>query len=125
MNMPELPDIAAYISAPEPRIVAQPIKQVRLASAFLLRSVQPPVTSLEGRIVRDLRRIGKRIALSLEGAEECSHMGKPDFRVGGTSGCPRPTKKCWPVPYARPGNWGSRRTKSRARSTVPQLSESG
>jgi formamidopyrimidine-DNA glycosylase len=65
--MPELPDIAAYISALEPRIVAQPIELVRLASAFLLRTVQPPVTSVEGRIVRDLRRIGKRIAIGVEG----------------------------------------------------------
>ncbi len=65
--MPELPDIAAYISALEPRIVGQPIERVRLASAFLLRTVQPPVTSVEGRIVRELRRIGKRIAIGVEG----------------------------------------------------------
>jgi formamidopyrimidine-DNA glycosylase len=65
--MPELPDIAAYISALEPRIVAQPIERVRLASAFLLRTVQPPVTSVEGRIVREVRRIGKRIAIGVEG----------------------------------------------------------
>jgi formamidopyrimidine-DNA glycosylase len=65
--MPELPDIAAYISALEPRIVGQPIERVRLASAFLLRTVQPPVTSAEGRIVRELRRIGKRIAIGMEG----------------------------------------------------------
>lgn len=51
--MPELPDIAAYISALEPRIVAQPIERVRLASAFLLRTVQPPVTNVKGRTVRD------------------------------------------------------------------------
>jgi formamidopyrimidine-DNA glycosylase len=65
--MPELPDIAAYISALEPRIAAQPIERVRLASAFLLRTVQPPVTSVEGRIVREVRRIGKRIAIGVEG----------------------------------------------------------
>ncbi len=65
--MPELPDIAAYISALEPRIVGQPIERVRLASAFLLRTVQPPLTSVEGRIVRELRRIGKRIAIGVEG----------------------------------------------------------
>ena len=67
VSMPELPDIAAYISALEPRIVGQPIERVRLASAFLLRTVQPPIASVEGRIVRELRRIGKRIAIGVEG----------------------------------------------------------
>jgi formamidopyrimidine-DNA glycosylase len=65
--MPELPDIAAYISALQPRIVAQPIERVRLASAFLLRTVEPPLSSVEGRIVREVRRIGKRIAIGVEG----------------------------------------------------------
>jgi formamidopyrimidine-DNA glycosylase len=65
--MPELPDIAAYISALEPRIVAQPIQHIRLASPFLLRTVQPPLADAEGRVVRQLRRIGKRIAMELEG----------------------------------------------------------
>jgi len=65
--MPELPDIAAYITALEPRIVAQPLDRVRLASPFLLRTAQPPITSVEGRVVRELRRIGKRIAIGVEG----------------------------------------------------------
>ena len=65
--MPELPDIAAYISALEPRIVGQPLEQVRLASPFLLRTVQPPVAAVEGKMVRELRRIGKRIAIGIEG----------------------------------------------------------
>ena len=65
--MPELPDIAAYISALEPRVVGQPIEHVRLASPFLLRTVQPPITDVEGRLVRELRRIGKRIAIGVEG----------------------------------------------------------
>jgi formamidopyrimidine-DNA glycosylase len=65
--MPELPDIAAYISALVPRIVAQPIERVRLASPFLLRTAQPPIASVEGRVVRELRRIGKRIAIGVEG----------------------------------------------------------
>jgi formamidopyrimidine-DNA glycosylase len=64
--MPELPDIAAYISALEPRIVGQPLERVRLASAFLLRTVQPPLASVEGRSVRELRRVGKRIAIGVE-----------------------------------------------------------
>ncbi len=65
--MPELPDIAAYITALEPRIVGQQIEHVRLASPFLLRTAQPPITDVEGRIVRELRRIGKRIAIGVEG----------------------------------------------------------
>jgi len=65
--MPELPDIAAYVTALEARIVAQPVERIRLASAFLLRTVQPPLNSVEGCIVRELRRIGKRIAIGVEG----------------------------------------------------------
>jgi formamidopyrimidine-DNA glycosylase len=65
--MPELPDITAYIAALEPRIVGQPLDHVRIASAFLLRTVQPPIGSVEGRVVRELRRVGKRIAIGLDG----------------------------------------------------------
>ena len=65
--MPELPDITAYIEALEARIVAQPLQKVRLASPFLLRTVDPPPDQAEGRMVRKLRRIGKRVAVGLEG----------------------------------------------------------
>lgn len=65
IGMPELPDIAAYISALEPRVVGQPLEKIRLASPFLLRTVQPPLASAEGRVVENLRRIGKRIAFGL------------------------------------------------------------
>jgi formamidopyrimidine-DNA glycosylase len=65
--MPELPDIVAYITALESRIVGQPLERVRLANVFLLRTVQPPITNLEGRTVRELRRIGKRIAIGVDG----------------------------------------------------------
>ena len=68
--MPELPDIAAYISALESRIVGQTLQRIRLASPFLLRSVQPPLASVEGRTVKELRRIGKRIAIGLDGEDE-------------------------------------------------------
>ena len=64
--MPELPDISAYISALQPRIVGEPVLQVRLASPFLLRTVEPPLSSVEGKRVRELRRIGKRIAIGVE-----------------------------------------------------------
>ena len=65
--MPELPDIAAYIAALEPRIAGRPLERVRLASPFLLRSIQPPLADANGRTVRELRRIGKRIAIGLDG----------------------------------------------------------
>jgi len=64
--MPELPDIAAYISALQTRIVGQPLEHVRIASAFLLRTAQPPVSAAEGHVVRELRRIGKRIAFGFD-----------------------------------------------------------
>ena len=64
--MPELPDIAAYVTALEPRILGEPLKQVRLASPFLLRTVDPPVDAAEGQIVRELGRVGKRIAFGLD-----------------------------------------------------------
>ena len=64
--MPELPDIAAYITALESRIIGQRLERVRLGSPFLLRSVQPPLSNAEGRNVQRLRRLGKRIAIGLE-----------------------------------------------------------
>lgn len=64
--MPELPDIAAYITALESRAVGQPIERLRLASPFLLRTADPPIGAVEGRTVRELRRIGKRIAFGLD-----------------------------------------------------------
>jgi formamidopyrimidine-DNA glycosylase len=65
--MPELPDIAAYITALEARVLGQTLERVRLASVFLLRTVDPPLASVEGRTVTALRRIGKRIAIGVEG----------------------------------------------------------
>jgi len=66
--VPELPDISAYITALDARIVSQPLQQVRLGSVFLLRTVDPPLTAVNGRTVRELRRVGKRIAIGLESA---------------------------------------------------------
>jgi formamidopyrimidine-DNA glycosylase len=65
--MPELPDVVTYIGALEPRIVGQPLERVRLANPFLLRTADPPIASVEGRVVRELRRVGKRIAIGLDG----------------------------------------------------------
>ena len=65
--MPELPDISAYLLALDARIRGQRMQGVRLASPFLLRTADPPLSLAQGRIVLDLRRIGKRIAMGLEG----------------------------------------------------------
>lgn len=65
--MPELPDISAYLTALEPRVMGKKLERVRLGSPFLLRSVQPPLASVEAKTVERLRRIGKRIALGVEG----------------------------------------------------------
>jgi formamidopyrimidine-DNA glycosylase len=66
-DVPELPDISAYITALESRIVGQPLERIRLASPFLLRTVEPKLASAEGRTVKKLRRIGKRIAIGMNG----------------------------------------------------------
>lgn len=65
--MPELPDIAAYLHALNARISGQPLEHVRIGSIFLLRTAEPPIEMAEGRVVRELRRIGKRIAIGLDG----------------------------------------------------------
>jgi len=65
--MPELPDITAYLAALEPRILGQTLERVRLQSVFVLRTADPPLAEAEGKIVRELRRIGKRIAVGVDG----------------------------------------------------------
>src|SRR6266851_4724408 len=64
--MPELPDVVVYIEALEQRILGQTIERIRLASPFLLRTISPALVEVEGRTVREVRRIGKRIAIGLE-----------------------------------------------------------
>ncbi len=64
--MPELPDIEAYLFALRARIVGQRLVRMRLESIFFLRSVQPSLSDLEGQRVRELRRLGKRIAIGFE-----------------------------------------------------------
>lgn len=64
--MPELPDIVVYIEALEQRILKQKLECVRLASPFLLRTIEPPLSAVEGQVVRQLRRAGKRIAIGFE-----------------------------------------------------------
>jgi formamidopyrimidine-DNA glycosylase len=64
--VPELPDIAAYITALEPLVVGRPLERVSIAKPFVLRTAQPPISDVEGASVRELRRIGKRIAIGLD-----------------------------------------------------------
>jgi len=64
--VPELPDIVVYIEALDRRIRGQRLEQVRLASPFLLRSVEPPLRAAAGKRVCELRRLGKRIAIGLD-----------------------------------------------------------
>lgn len=65
--MPELPDITVYIEAMERRILGQPLERIRIHTPFLLRSTQPPPSVAENQKVIALRRIGKRIAIGVEG----------------------------------------------------------
>src|SRR6188768_2508698 len=65
--MPELPDIQLYLHALGPRIIGHKLERVRLAAPFLLRSVEPPLSAVEGRTVIGVERLGKRIVLALDG----------------------------------------------------------
>src|SRR5688572_4895556 len=66
-GVPELPDILLYLHALRPRTVGRQVTGVRLASPFLVRSVEPPLAAIEGRQIVDLHRLGKRIAIEAEG----------------------------------------------------------
>lgn len=63
--MPELPDITVYLEALGPRVLGKPLEKLRLASPFLLRTAVPPIADVQGRIVRELRRLGKRIVFGV------------------------------------------------------------
>jgi formamidopyrimidine-DNA glycosylase len=95
--MPELPDITVYLDALERRILGQRLERVRIVSPFLLRTFDPPIESVVGRTVTELRRLGKRIVIGLDGdlwlvlhlmiAGRLQWDGEPDARVaGGKSG---------------------------------------
>jgi len=64
--VPELPDITVYIEALEERVLGQTLERVRLGSPFLLRSIDPPLKAADGATVREIRRVGKRIAFGLD-----------------------------------------------------------
>ena len=65
--MPELPDVEAYLHALAPRVVGVRLERVKLLHPFVLRSVEPPLATANGRKVTGVRRVGKRIVLALEG----------------------------------------------------------
>jgi formamidopyrimidine-DNA glycosylase len=65
--MPELPDVMVYLECLQRRVAGRALHEVRLTSPFLLRSVQPPLAAAEGKTVRALRRLGKRIVFELGG----------------------------------------------------------
>jgi formamidopyrimidine-DNA glycosylase len=65
--LPELPDILLYLHALRPRVVGHRVEAVRLANPFLLRSIDPPLSALEGRTIVDLHRLGKRVIFEAEG----------------------------------------------------------
>jgi formamidopyrimidine-DNA glycosylase len=65
--MPELPDIVVYIEALDQRILGRRLERVRILSPFLLRTAAPPISAADGKQVRTLRRMGKRIVVGLEG----------------------------------------------------------
>ena len=64
--MPELPDVQVYVEALSACIVGRRLERVAIRGPFLLRSTDPPVSAAEGRTVRQVRRIGKRIAVGVE-----------------------------------------------------------
>jgi formamidopyrimidine-DNA glycosylase len=65
--VPELPDVTVYVERLRERVAGQPLERVRLASPFLLRTVEPPLSQTFGRRVEEVRRLGKRIVLRLDG----------------------------------------------------------
>src|SRR5215470_8542281 len=64
--MPELPDVLLYIEALKTRVVNETLERVRLASPFVLRSVAPPISAIQGRRVLGLRRLGKQIVFEFD-----------------------------------------------------------
>jgi formamidopyrimidine-DNA glycosylase len=65
--MPELPDLTIYLEALQRLVVGQRLERIRLASPFLLRTVEPPLSEAAGKPLREVRRIGKRIVFGLDG----------------------------------------------------------
>ncbi|AKV04097.1 Formamidopyrimidine-DNA glycosylase [Labilithrix luteola] len=79
--MPELPDVTVYVEHVASRTVGHVLERVRLASPFVLRTADPPITAAYGREVREVRRVGKRIALALVPPGSTSKKEEPLFLV--------------------------------------------
>jgi formamidopyrimidine-DNA glycosylase len=112
--MPELPDIAAYMAALELRVMGLPLEGVRLASPFLLRTTTPALSEAAGRTVRELRRVGKRIAIGLDG-DLWLVLQPRDFFPGRGEACLAPTSvRCRGRAARRaprgPRHWGTNQT---------------
>lgn len=67
IQVPELPDITVYLDALASRVLQQPLERLRIGNPFIVRSMEPPVSAVEGRRVIALRRLGKRIVFAMEG----------------------------------------------------------
>ena len=65
--MPELPDVVVYVEALRDRLIGHQLNRALIRGPFLLRSTTPPLESVFGKTVREVRRVGKRIALGFEG----------------------------------------------------------
>jgi formamidopyrimidine-DNA glycosylase len=65
--MPEIPDVTVYVEALRRRVTGEPLEGYAVLSPFVLRSVDPPLDKLVGRVVREVRRLGKRIVLAFDG----------------------------------------------------------
>src|SRR5256885_14076103 len=64
--MPELPDVTVYVESIAARVAGQPLRAVRVASPFVVRTFDPPLSAAAGQRVLDVRRLGKRIVFALE-----------------------------------------------------------
>ena len=64
--MPELPDVELYLSALRPRVVGRAVERVRVSSPFFVRTFDPPLASIEGKVIHTLTRVGKRLVWALD-----------------------------------------------------------
>ena len=75
--MPELPDVVVYLEALRRCVVGQRLTRINLLSPFVLRSFDPPVDSIVGQVVRDVRRIGKRLVFEFPGDRRVESGSEP------------------------------------------------
>ena len=108
--MPELPDVTVYVEALQKRIGGEILERVRVAGPFLLRTIEPPVEAAQGRKVREIRRIGKRIAIGLDNdlwlVLHLMIAGRLHWRDA-SRGAPKPLPAGrgmgrWPLSFSRP-----------------------